>query len=112
MYTESDARYARAINPCHPLVPIQLFEAENLSLLLQEPLLVSAITCVAARYADLGQSFDAREPSRARIVEARLTEWILKRMGFVAMGSCVLARTVLTVVPICGRSAPSRPCSS
>jgi hypothetical protein len=85
----SDPRYARAINPCHPLVPIQLFEAENISLLLQEPLLVSALTCVAARYADLGQSFDPREPSRARIVEKRLTEWILKRISYVAMGSYV-----------------------
>jgi hypothetical protein len=81
-------RYARTVNPCYPLVPVQLLEPTNLPLLLQEPLLVSAITCVAARYADLGQSFDPREPSRARVVQARLTDWILRRISHVAMGRC------------------------
>jgi len=66
---------------------MQLFEPANLHLLLQEQLLAATVACVAARYADLGQSFDPREPSRARVVQARLTEWILKRISYITMGS-------------------------
>lgn len=79
--------YGRNINPNHPIVPSQLFEPSNISLLLREPVLVGAITCVAARYADLGQSFDPREPSRSRIVQARLVEWLLLRIAYITMGS-------------------------
>lgn len=79
--------YARHINPCHPVVAVELFERENMSLLLQESFLVGAITCVAARYADLGQSFDPREPSRSRVVESRIVGWLLKRIAYLTMGS-------------------------
>ncbi|BEI80306.1 hypothetical protein CcaverHIS002_0108350 [Cutaneotrichosporon cavernicola] len=90
------ALYARNINPCHPVVSAELFDRDNASLLLQEPLLVGAITCVAARYADLGPSFDAREPSRARLVQARIVEWLLGRIARLVMGSSAM-RTIGTV---------------
>lgn len=67
----------------------QLLEPENLSLLLEEPLLVGAMVCVAVRYANLGQSFDPLEPSRSRLVQSRLTDWIIKRVSYVTMGSWV-----------------------
>ncbi|KLT42269.1 hypothetical protein CC85DRAFT_328331 [Cutaneotrichosporon oleaginosum] len=86
--------YARNINPCHPVVSVELFD--DPSLLLQEPLLVGAITCTAARYADLGPSFDAREPSRARVVQARIVEWLLGRIARLVMGSSSM-RTIGTV---------------
>ncbi len=90
------AFYARNINPCHPVVSVELLDRDNASLLLQEPLLVGAITCVAARYADLGQSYDAREPSRARVVQARIVEWLLGRIARLVMGSSAM-RTIGTV---------------
>lgn len=66
---------------------VELFERDNISLLLQEPLLVGAMACVASRYADLGQSFDPREPSRSRVVQSRIVEWLLKRIAYLVLGS-------------------------
>lgn len=66
---------------------MELFERDSISLLLQEPMLVGAIACVASRYADLGESFDPREPRRARVVQTRIVEWLLKRVAYLVMGS-------------------------
>lgn len=92
----ADDSYARHINPCHPIVTVELFAPDNLSMLLQEASLVGAMACVAARYADLGQSFDPREPSRSKVVQVRLVDWLLKRIAFWTMGSRSM-RTIGTV---------------
>ncbi|GMK54780.1 hypothetical protein CspeluHIS016_0113660 [Cutaneotrichosporon spelunceum] len=86
--------YARHINPCHPVVSAELFD--DAAALLQEPILVGAIVCVAARYADLGPSFEVREQSRAHVVQARIVEWLLGRIARLVMGSSAM-RTIGTV---------------
>nr|XP_018265113.1 uncharacterized protein I303_01473 [Kwoniella dejecticola CBS 10117]OBR87271.1 hypothetical protein I303_01473 [Kwoniella dejecticola CBS 10117] len=79
-----------------PIVPIQLFQPENFPLLLREPILLAAMICTAARYMDMGDSFNPVEPRRARIVQSKITGWLRERIGFIAMGE-TSSRTIGTV---------------
>ena len=85
----ANTSYGDKINPTHPLVPTQLFDAGHFSTLLREPILLAAMIATAARYLDLGLSFDAKEPSRSRVIQGRVVAWVLQRIGFLTMGEYV-----------------------
>lgn len=78
--------YGEKINPTHPLVPTQLFQPANFAILLREPILLAAIIVTAARYLDMGVSFDMSEPLRSRIIQGKIVSWLLQRIGFITMG--------------------------
>ncbi|WWC86561.1 uncharacterized protein L201_001438 [Kwoniella dendrophila CBS 6074] len=90
------AYFGTHINIMLPLVPIQLFQPENFSFLLQEPLLLAAMICTASRYMDMGDSFNPVEPRRSKIVQNKITSWLRERIGYIAMGE-TSSRTIGTV---------------
>jgi len=78
--------YGEKINPTHPLVPPQLFLPAYFGTLLREPILLAAMIATAARYLDLGLSFDATEPRRSRVIQGKIIQWVLQRIGYLTMG--------------------------
>nr|XP_019046802.1 hypothetical protein I302_03405 [Kwoniella bestiolae CBS 10118]OCF25732.1 hypothetical protein I302_03405 [Kwoniella bestiolae CBS 10118] len=90
------AYFGTYINKMLPIVPLQLFQPEHFPILLQESLLLAAMVCTAARYMDMGDSYDPFEPRRSRIVQNKVTSWIRERIGYIAMGE-TSSRTIGTV---------------
>lgn len=82
----TDLSFAHHVSPLHPVVPSELFLQEHFPVLLDEPLLLAAVCLAAARFYDLGASFNAAEPSRSKVVQGKLVTWILARLGYLAMG--------------------------
>ena len=81
--------YRDKINPTHPIVPVELFEAGYFGHLLREPVLLAAMIVTAARYLDLGLSYDPAEPLRSRVVQSKIVAWLLQRIGYITMGEYV-----------------------
>ena len=83
---EAKNSYGEKINPIHPIVPVQLFQKPYFGNLLREPILLAAMIVTAARYCDLGLSFDMAEPSRSKVIQGKVVSWLLQRIGFITMG--------------------------
>jgi len=93
---KADISYGDKINPTLPLVPAQMFQPAYFGALLREPILLAAMIATAARFLDLGLSFDMNEPSRSRIIQGKIVAWLLQRIGFITMGE-TSSRTIGTV---------------
>ncbi|WWC95609.1 hypothetical protein V866_002474 [Kwoniella sp. B9012] len=80
--------YQDRLNPCHPLVPPELFKPDNLGILLGEPLLLAVMIVTAARYFTSEDTHTCNTPQNYRLkdLRSRLMNWILHRMIFIAMG--------------------------
>ncbi|ODO05134.1 hypothetical protein L198_01822 [Cryptococcus wingfieldii CBS 7118] len=83
---EEAALYKDHLNPCHPVVPNELFHSQNFSSLLSEPILLAALVSTAARYLDLGHSFDEKEPQRSNVIQGKLMNWVSSKIGLLSMG--------------------------
>ncbi|WVQ73281.1 hypothetical protein IAR50_002849 [Cryptococcus sp. DSM 104548] len=90
------ACYKDHLNPCHPIVPPELFRPQHFSSLLSEPVLLAALVSTAARYLDLGHSFDEQEPQRSIVIQGKLMSWVSSKVGLLSMGD-TSARTIGTV---------------
>lgn len=67
-------------------MPASLFKTEQFTELLDEPILLTAVCLSASRFCDLGPSYVATEPQRSRVIQGRLVDWLLARLGYLTMG--------------------------
>ncbi|BEI83827.1 hypothetical protein CcaverHIS002_0404310 [Cutaneotrichosporon cavernicola] len=90
------AFYAVHLGPLHPVVPTVLLQTKQFTELLDEPILLAAICLAASRFCDLGPSYVSTEPLRSRVIQGRLVEWLMSRLGYLTMGDPTF-RTIGTV---------------
>ncbi|GMK58645.1 hypothetical protein CspeluHIS016_0600870 [Cutaneotrichosporon spelunceum] len=90
------AFYATHLGPLHPVVPTSLFQTNQFAELLDEPILLTSICLAASRFCDLGPSYVSTEPLRSRVIQGRLVDWLLSRLGYLTMGDPTF-RTIGTV---------------
>ncbi|CAK9787158.1 unnamed protein product [Cutaneotrichosporon oleaginosum] len=88
--------YAAHLGPLHPVVPSSLFLTKQFTDLLDEPILLATICLAASRFCDLGPSYVSTEPLRSRVIQGRLVDWLLTRLGYLTMGDPTF-RTIGTV---------------
>lgn len=78
--------YATHLGPLHPVVPTSMFQTKQFTELLDEPILLATICLAASRFCDLGPSYVSTEPLRSRVIQGRLVDWLLCRLGYLTMG--------------------------